>query len=167
MVRRVVTGEDTDGAAAVRQDGPVEFSIVAGAFKFAQLWGGDATPKFPHAGAEPVNLDLMPGPGGYRFVLMRIEPGQSTDPEETERALFAQSGVDQAEGGEAGMHRTDTVDLGVVVSGLVAMEMADGTVVELGRGDVFIQNGTYHKWSNPGPEPCEVVVAMIGGHPRT
>lgn len=167
MVRQVVTGESADGKAHVYCDSVAEFSLVAENFKFAQLWGSDSPPKFPQDGERPEATALMPGPGGYRYVLMRIEPGHAGSSVEPEAELFSRPGVDSPDGADAGMHRTDTVDLGVVLSGVVAMEMEDGNIIELKRGDVFVQNGTYHKWSNPGNEPCEVVVTLIGGIPRT
>jgi mannose-6-phosphate isomerase-like protein (cupin superfamily) len=46
------------------------------------------------------------------------------------------------------------------------MELDEGTIVELKPGDVFVQNGTNHKWANLGDVAAHVVVAIIGGHPR-
>jgi hypothetical protein len=168
MIRRVVTGEDQGGTGRVQGDEAVAFSLVAGAFKFAHLWGGDSPPGFPQDGAPPSAEGLMPGPGGYRFVYMRIEPSRSLSAEEAaaEREMYAQAGVDKPDGTGAGMHRTDTVDLGDVIEGVIAMELGNGEIVELRRGDVFVQNGVYHRWFNPGEDACEVVIALIGGHPR-
>lgn len=44
-----------------------------------------------------------------------------------------------------GMHRTDTIDLEIVISGTVSMELNSGDLVELKAGDPFIQNGTNHQ----------------------
>ena len=31
--------------------------------------------------------------------------------------------------------------------------------------DTFVQNGTRHRWSNPGTEPAVLFVALIGAQP--
>jgi quercetin dioxygenase-like cupin family protein len=52
----------------------------------------------------------------------------------------------------------------VVLSGEVALEIDDGATVRLGPGDTVVQNGTRHRWSNPGAEPAVVAVCLIGAH---
>jgi hypothetical protein len=47
-----------------------------------------------------------------------------------------------------GMHISDTVDLDVIVSGEVYVELDDGAEVRLKAGDCVIQNGTRHAWHN-------------------
>jgi hypothetical protein len=37
----------------------------------------------------------------------------------------------------------------------------------LGPGDVYVQNGTRHRWSNKGDVPAVVAVVLIGAHHRT
>ena len=62
------------------------------------------------------------------------------------------------------MHTTPTVDFEVVVSGRVVLELDDGAKVELGPGDTVVQNGTRHRWSNPGTEPATLAAFLIGAH---
>lgn len=47
------------------------------------------------------------------------------------------------------MHRTKSLDYGVVLEGEVEMVLDDGSVTKLRRGDVAIQRGTMHAWRNP------------------
>lgn len=58
------------------------------------------------------------------------------------------------------MHRTDTVDYAVVLQGSITM-LLDDEDVELSAGDVVIQNGTNHAWSNRGPDPCLIAFVLI------
>ena len=57
---------------------------------------------------------------------------------------------------------TASVDFGVVLSGQALLELDDGATVVLDVGDTYIQNGTRHRWSNPGDEPAVLAVALVG-----
>lgn len=56
--------------------------------------------------------------------------------------------VDFAPGSEPLMHRTQSLDYGVVVEGEVEMVLDDGVVKTMRRGDVAVQRGTNHGWRN-------------------
>jgi hypothetical protein len=59
------------------------------------------------------------------------------------------------------MHSTDTIDIGVMVSGETTVEAADGSTTVLRPGDVYIQNGAMHKWHpNPDNPPHMVIILM-------
>lgn len=47
------------------------------------------------------------------------------------------------------MHRTQSLDYGIVMSGEVIMELDDGSSTLLKAGDVAIQRATKHAWKNP------------------
>ena len=47
------------------------------------------------------------------------------------------------------MHRTQSLDYGVVLEGSVEMELDDGSITVLKRGDIAVQRGTMHAWKNP------------------
>ena len=57
------------------------------------------------------------------------------------------------------MHASVTVDVGVILSGKVDLEVDDGVVTHLNARDVVIQNGTRHKWSNAGA--TEAAIAIV------
>ena len=59
-----------------------------------------------------------------------------------------------------GMHTTDSVDYGVVISGSITLELDDGRKERLEAGDVFVQNGTRHAWRVD--EPCRMAVVLTG-----
>ena len=63
-----------------------------------------------------------------------------------------------------GMHTTATIDFEVVLSGSVTLELDDGATVTLDPGDTVVQNGTRHRWSNPGDVPVVIAVFLVGAH---
>jgi uncharacterized cupin superfamily protein len=70
------------------------------------------------------------------------------------------------DGDEPGMHRTDSTDFGVVLSGNVVLELDDGVELSLSPGDVVVQNGTRHRWRVVGGVPATVAAFIIGAHRR-
>ena len=73
--------------------------------------------------------------------------------------MAAQS-PNRAAGTHPGMHRTDTIDIGVVVSGHVRVEAEDGSSVTLRPGDVYVQNGAMHAWHEDPDDPALVVFVL-------
>lgn len=65
-----------------------------------------------------------------------------------------------------GMHRTDTIDYEIVISGEVWLELDGGQEVHLKPGDTVVQNGTRHGWRNKSSEPCVLAVTLIGAKPQ-
>jgi quercetin dioxygenase-like cupin family protein len=62
------------------------------------------------------------------------------------------------------MHTSDTVDVGIVMSGELWLELDDGAERHLTAGDVVIQNGTRHRWQNRSSEPCVMTFVLVGAH---
>ncbi|KAL1887819.1 hypothetical protein Cpir12675_006405 [Ceratocystis pirilliformis] len=56
--------------------------------------------------------------------------------------------VDIAPGHECIMHRTQSVDYGIVLEGEVVAVMGSGEEIIMGRGDTMIQRATMHQWRN-------------------
>jgi mannose-6-phosphate isomerase-like protein (cupin superfamily) len=63
---------------------------------------------------------------------------------------------------EPGMHTTDTFDFEVVLEGTVILELDGGVEVTLNAGDTVVQNGTRHRWKNPGDKPARMAVFICG-----
>ena len=63
---------------------------------------------------------------------------------------------------DPGMHTTDTIDFEVVLEGTVVLELDDGAEVTLRPGDTVVQNGTRHRWKNPGDRTARLAVFMCG-----
>lgn len=171
-VRRVVTGHDADGKAVFVSDeavAPVVPELLPGN-EFHRLWGGDATPHFPDDGSRSDDRAYFPPVGGFRFGFFSIPPdgGAGAPPDldfaaamaEFEAKLPGLAGHMEPEA--PGMHTTATIDFEVVLSGRVDLELDDGARVTLGVGDTVVQNGTRHRWSNPGAEPAVLAVFICG-----
>jgi len=60
------------------------------------------------------------------------------------------------------MHRTETVDYGIVVEGELVLIMDDGETT-VGAGDIVIQRGTNHGWANRSDRYCRIVFVLIDG----
>jgi quercetin dioxygenase-like cupin family protein len=63
------------------------------------------------------------------------------------------------------VHRTDSIDYIVVMSGEIDMELESGTEVHLKAGDVMVQRGTVHNWINRGSQTCVMAVILIHANP--
>ena len=57
--------------------------------------------------------------------------------------------VDFAPGFECMMHRTQSLDYGIVMEGSVELILDDGKTELMQRGDVAVQRATMHAWRNP------------------
>ena len=58
------------------------------------------------------------------------------------------------------MHRTDSLDYTVILSGEIYM-MMDEEEFLLKTGDTVDQQGTNHAWSNRGTEPCLIAFILV------
>lgn len=176
QVRRVVTGHDERGRSVFASDeavAPFQPALFAG-WGFHALWGADATPAFPDDGSPPPAATYFPGPGGFRFSFSTIPPAGTVGSQdldepaataEVERGMPGLLAAMEAE--DPGMHTTDTVDMEVILSGEVILELDDGAERLLRAGDTVVQNGTRHRWRNPGTEPCVMAIFMAGAHRRS
>ena len=63
------------------------------------------------------------------------------------------------------VHRTDSIDYAVIMSGEIDMELETGSVTHLKAGDVVVQRGTVHNWINRGTEPCVIAFVLIAAKP--
>ncbi|KAL2864111.1 cupin domain-containing protein [Aspergillus lucknowensis] len=70
-----------------------------------------------------------------------------------------------APGNEAIMHRTRSLDYGVVLEGEIEMSLDSGETVLLKRGDVVVQRGT-NTWKNTSAtEWARTFFVLLDGHP--
>jgi mannose-6-phosphate isomerase-like protein (cupin superfamily) len=87
---------------------------------------------------------------------------------EEAREHFAEIGAVEASRHGSGpanhpfMHRTETVDYGIVLEGEIVLIMDEGeTLVK--TGDIVVQRGTNHGWSNRSGKNCRVAFILIDG----
>jgi hypothetical protein len=159
QVRQVVTGHDAKGRAVFVRDEHVAGMPIPGLGELAFLWSADEPATYPNAGNNPAAPGIFPPIGGIRFIMTSYSPDSVVAPEATPE-MHVQAGD------EPGMHRTDTTDFGVLLSGNIVVELDDGAEVSLSPGDVVVQNGTRHRWRVVGDVPAIMAVCLIGAHRR-
>ena len=177
-MRRIVTGHTKDGKSVFLSDASPPRVAVLDSLPIAELtevWATAGTPTIP-VGKEDPTLDLtslVPKVGDTCFRIGRMSP--DSDMERAlargvdlvavqEEAALKMPGLAEAQELDAlGMHTTDTIDYGIVISGEIWLELDDGAEVHLKPGDCVVQNGTRHAWRNRGADPCVMAWVMIGG----
>jgi len=174
-MRCVVTGQTADGTSVVVADDqvePISVSLLPGT-EFHRLWGADTPPTLPTDGTATAQHGYFPPPGGYRFGFFTLGPDSVAMPEDLDvEAALVELGTklpglaEVMEPDHPGMHTTDTVDLDLVVSGEVWLELDHGEEVHLRAGDCVVQNGTRHAWHNRTSEPAVIFVTLLGA-PRS
>jgi mannose-6-phosphate isomerase-like protein (cupin superfamily) len=70
--------------------------------------------------------------------------------------------ADHFEKEDPAMHKTNTVDYAVVYEGEIWLELDDGEILHLKRGDLVVQNGTRHPWRNNGSKPVTMLFFLNG-----
>ena len=163
--RRVITGHDSTGAAVFLSDELVD-TISAGGFSYDPIWATDNAPIVPNDGSIPAHPDFFPLPSGSRVVTWVAQPHGAVAPEATleefERAAPGMASYMESE--DPGMHTTPTIDIDVVLSGEIWMEVDNGKEVHLKQGDVLVQNGTRHRWTNRTNTPTVMLSVVLGAH---
>lgn len=139
--RRIVTGHDPSGKSVVLSDGPTPKTLDIGTAAFHELWVTTQTPV-PIAAAEPEPTD---------------RPVRTPPPRNGVIVRF----TEMAPGAESPMHRTETVDVGVVLEGETWLLLDDGSETRVGLGDVVVQRGTNHAWANRSERPVRMMFVLI------
>lgn len=174
-IHRVVTGHDAAGKAIVTSEGAlptvVELSTIPGTV-FHEVWNTAATPAPLGNGADPSTgpLVLPPPEQGTRLRFVDIPP-------DTAEFLAHGAARMQQAFGEVGdaaastvkassphplMHRTESIDYGVVIEGELTLVLDDAEV-QLRPGSVVVQRGTNHAWANRSQRPCRILFVLIDG----
>jgi uncharacterized cupin superfamily protein len=71
--------------------------------------------------------------------------------------------IDMPPGSSAPMHRTKTIDYGIVLSGEVDLELDDGVELHLETGDLVVQRATAHAWYNRSERVARMLFVMVDG----
>lgn len=167
--RRVVTGHNENGVATVLSDEQASCVLSRPnrpGVTLTNLWLNDKTPAAMERSDDPVTgpLILQPPKDGSVFRIVQFDP---EDPEVLAKldgkSAFAEMGaganiVENAR--HPFMHRTDSLDYTIVLSGEIYM-MMDEEEYLLKAGDTVVQQGTNHAWSNRGTEPCLIAFVLI------
>jgi mannose-6-phosphate isomerase-like protein (cupin superfamily) len=167
-MRRVVTGEDEQGRSVVVQDGEPPHSVFLASTGFREhaVWHVELPLAASNGGGDPVGEHFQfPPPAGSATFMRAVVPPRGTPVEVDALIPEARSKMpgllevsDDSRG--PGMHRTETVDMLVIVSGEVDLVL-EAQTVRLRAGDCVVQRGTWHAWENPGDEPCVIAGLMV------
>lgn len=152
-IRRVVTGHDVAGEAIVVSDQHLDMQRIARhemkddaaedkAF-FGKLWTTDRFPADNNDdGDGALRATGLTSAGGTVLRIVDIPPGQRSP-----------------------MHRTCSLDYGIVLIGEIELELDGGRTVRLSAGDVVIQRGTIHAWTNVGEAFARMAFVLIEAKP--
>jgi len=148
--RRIVTGHDSAGVSVVVSDAPVPVSreLPEDGVAFHEVWMTDTVPALIRAGAEDPTvgaLTVPPPSHGTRIRINEFLPGH----------------LDRA-GRQSPVHRTESIDYGVVLEGEITL-LLDDSEVTAHAGDIVIQRGTDHAWANRGDRIARVAFILVGG----
>jgi mannose-6-phosphate isomerase-like protein (cupin superfamily) len=171
----VVTGHDAHGKAIVCSSGPlptaVEIAAIPGTV-FHEVWRTDATPAPVGNDADPtLGALLLPPPAhGTRIRFVDIPPDTAeflAHGAERMKDAFTQAGdaavsTVNANSPHPLMHRTESVDYGVVIEGELTLVL-DDSEVQLKPGSVVVQRGTNHAWANRSGRPCRMLFVLVDG----
>ena len=174
--RRVVTGHDADGKAVVVSDGPAPFVHVnpkEPEWYSADIFRTGETPARIVSQTPETTLGprrQMPTKNGTVIRINHFPPEpeavRNMTPEDSRRAFAALGNEKASTFGKGGrhplMHRTETIDYAIVMEGEITMLLDEGEVV-LKAGDVLVQAGTNHAWSNRSDKPCVVCFVLVDG----
>ena len=167
-IRRVVTGHDENGVAKVVMDSNATCILQRPnrpGVTLTNLWQHNTTPPPMETNEDPVTgpLILHPPENGAVFRIVQFDP---EDPEVLAKldgpSAFAEmgAGANVVVGARHPfMHRTDSIDYSIILTGEIYMLMDDEDIL-LKAGDVVIQQGTNHAWSNRGTEPCQIAFVL-------
>lgn len=174
-IHRVVTGHDAEGKAILASNGSLstvqEIRAIPGTV-FHEVWATSGSPAPVDNGADPTvgALMLPPPKQGTRVRFVDIPPDTAEFLAQGAARMgqaFAQIGDQAASTVKATsphplMHRTESVDYGVVIEGEMTLVLDDAEVL-LKPGSVVVQRGTNHAWANRSGKPCRMLFVLVDG----
>jgi mannose-6-phosphate isomerase-like protein (cupin superfamily) len=171
--RRIVTAHDAAGKSVFASTDSMQQNeaVHLPGFASALVWATPPAAVVPDRAAEWRSLQssFHPEVGGTRFLVVTFPPDSvmmsgTFDPiaAGNEQLRLSPGIAERFEPDDPGMHTTDTIDYGIVLSGEIWLEVDDGQEVHLKQHDVIIQNGTRHAWRNKGNTPATAAFVLIG-----
>jgi mannose-6-phosphate isomerase-like protein (cupin superfamily) len=173
-IRRVVTGHNAEGKSVFIMDGeaPHVFQRSTGSVIVTELWETRSTPADNRGNADAIDrgFRLPPPKNGSVFRIIHYPPDKERLPALTAELSRTDDGSGRGEAADrsnprhAGFHKTNSVDYAIVLAGEIYALMDEGEVL-LKPGDVLVQRGTNHAWSNRTDTPCTIAFVLIDAEP--
>ena len=144
-IRRVVTGHNSEGAAVFASDNEYETIVIpSGDAAMATIWTTTTVPADLNDETDGRNRDA--GTTLKVGSVIRV--------------------VDMLPNAASPMHRTSSIDYGIVISGEIELELDNKVFKTIGQGGIIVQRGTIHKWRNPSStEICRIVFVLTEAKP--
>lgn len=174
-IRRIVTGHDAQGRSVIATDAPSPHMMtLAGCDTFAvtDLWKTQSAPAENGGDGDSCSapITLAPPPCGSVFRIVEFPPDEDYIGKWDREAAFASMGESGAKSVAAdstrheAMHRTASTDYAIVLEGEI-WAVLDAAETLMRAGDVLIQRGTNHAWSNRSKTRCLVAFVLIDANP--
>ena len=176
--RRIVTGVGSDGRSRIEMIGeaPNAFRFEhGGGMAYADLWQTLGAVDSPAAGGDAPegSVQLLPHGDGVAWKRLAMPPeavrvqldGKKLA-EERQRLAPGLSRGGQHDREQPGRHRTDTLDLILMLEGTLRLSLDPEDHVDLAAGDCVVQQGAWHTWTNCGDVSCVFDVVMIARPPE-
>jgi quercetin dioxygenase-like cupin family protein len=138
-VQRVVTGHDAAGRAVFKSEDVTPTKLIP---------SGDAAFLVWTTGTVPADNN------------------DETDGRLRDAGLTLNHGsviriVDMLPGQQSPMHRTSSIDYGIVLEGEIELELDDGAKRTVRQGGIIVQRGTNHLWRNTTGQVCRIAFILI------
>jgi mannose-6-phosphate isomerase-like protein (cupin superfamily) len=174
-IRRVVTGNDAQGRSRVLFDSAAPNvnpgAIVRGTC-MTDIWVYQHSPAPISGDRDDGNLPFHfepPAPGGHLRIVQSPGKPRGYDPARDPAAVPPHPPRRRADGvwdrgGQnafsSPIHKSETVDYGILLSGERVLVLDSGEIV-MKPGDVVVQLGNWHGWTNPSA-PSLMAFVMMG-----
>ena len=170
-VRRIITAHNENGESYIQTDEAATNVTKTGGidgYLWAELWAVDGAPASNAGDADAADrpIRLQPPSNGNVFRIVDIPPdtlrfGPNVDQAPDTSAVAGDEAYAAGAGSRhPGFHRTRTVDYALVLEGEV-FAMMDVGETKMGPGDILIQRGTNHAWSNRSDKACRIAFVLI------
>jgi quercetin dioxygenase-like cupin family protein len=175
-IRRVVTGNDAQGRSGVLFDSTapnVNVGTIAASAGMTDVWAFSECPAPIIGQRDDGNLPFSfdpPANGGHLRIVHSAGKPDHYDPAQDSTAVPVHAPVMRANGHtmdrggqnafSSPIHRSQTLDYGVLLEGLRTLILDDGERV-LQPGDIVVQLSNWHGWTNPDA-PSLMAFIMMG-----
>ena len=173
-IRRVITGHDPDGKSIVMIDetmtpdlGHVLTPAGQSNVRLSDVWLSGSVPDSNAGNIDTVKdkVTVEPPAGGAVFRILELPPDSERNYSQMKEYFEKMGAGDRLDGQKhPGMHKTKSIDNLIVISGEVWL-ILDEEEVCLKAGDVCVQRGTLHAWSNRNNKPCLIAAVLLDANP--
>lgn len=144
-IRRIVTGHTSDGTAIFSSDKSFETVVIpTGDAAMATIWTTATVPADCNDETD----------------------GRLRDAGTTLKGGSVIRVVDMLPNASSPMHRTNSIDYGIVISGKIELALDNQVFKTVEAGGIIVQRGTIHQWRNPSSiEICRIVFVLTEAKP--